>query len=258
MLKAADLFCGAGGTSIGAQLTGRVNVRFALNHWDRAIETHSANFPGAVHAKAMLREVSPSECEKIDILFASPECTHHSRARGGRPTSDQQRSGAWEVMPWIEYHRPRFIVVENVIEFQDWGPVGSNGKPLVTRKGAFFHAWLEAIRAAGYGASAAGPSIHQPLPTITTKDRHALTAAGLGETVVIARTDGERALKAVMDRIGVCDVGFRMLVNEELADAQGFPPTYNFCGNKSEVTKQIGNSVSPPVARAITESLLGV
>ena len=149
MLQAADLFCGAGGTSIGAHQTGRVNVRFALNHWDCAIKTHSANFPQTTHALARLNQVKPSECDRIDLLFASPECTHHSRARGGRPTSDQQRSGAWEIMPWIEHHRPRFIVVENVVEFEQWGPV-SNGAPLKSMKGRFFAAWVSAIESAGY------------------------------------------------------------------------------------------------------------
>ena len=149
MLKAADLFCGAGGTSLGAHQTGGVDVRFALNHWDRAIDTHSANFPKTKHARARLNEVKPSECDKIDLLFASPECTHHSRARGGRPTSDQQRSGAWEIMPWIEHHRPRFIVVENVVEFESWGPV-SKGMPMKSLRGSFFNAWVAAIQSAGY------------------------------------------------------------------------------------------------------------
>lgn len=127
MIKAADLFCGAGGTSIGAHQTGEVDVRFALNHWDVAIDTHLANFPQTKHVRSALKWTHPSECDKINLLFASPECTHHSKARGGRPTSNQQRSGAWEIMPWIEYHRPSVIVVENVTEFEDWGPVGDTG-----------------------------------------------------------------------------------------------------------------------------------
>jgi len=127
VIKAADLFCGAGGTSIGAHQTGEVDVRFALNHWDVAIDTHLANFPQTKHVRSALKWTHPSECDKINLLFASPECTHHSKARGGRPTSNQQRSGAWEIMPWIEYHRPSVIVVENVTEFEDWGPVGDTG-----------------------------------------------------------------------------------------------------------------------------------
>lgn len=458
MIKAADLFCGAGGTSIGAKQTGEVDVAFALNHWDRAIETHSANFPNAKHSQAALKWTHPSECPKINLLFASPECTHHSRARGGRPTSNQQRSGAWEIMPWIEYHRPSMIVVENVVEFQEWGPVGDNGTPLKSMKGQFFNAWVSAIQSAGYrveyhrlnaadfgavtsrtrlfvvakkgrrqinwpnpthakksgnelpgfeqkqwrgaieiidwsiplpslfgrkrpladktiariheglkrhvepfviklrthgrdystdqpiatitagglhhgiaapmivqfdnqssrsvprptndpirtvttknGQAVAVPLImspqsggsvktsgqpvptittmagsqmfvpflssfygngncskaSSPVPTITTVDRHSLASALVsGIPSVEPQTDAERSLLETMTKLGVIDIGFRMLANEELAAAQGFPMDYKFCGTKKEVTKQIGNSVSPPQARAITEALL--
>lgn len=151
-LRAADLFCGGGGTSTGAHSTGGVDVVFALNHWHRAIETHSANFPRTHHVNSRLEDTHPGECGKIDLLFASPECIHHSRARGGRPTSDQQRSGAWHVLPWIEHHRPSWVVIENVSEFRDWGPIGNHGKPLASKRGAFFDAWIMAIQAAGYKA----------------------------------------------------------------------------------------------------------
>lgn len=153
MLKAADLFCGAGGTSIGAEQSGAAKVRFAVNHWDVAVETHSANFPDAKHVNSRLDQVRPSECPKIDLLFASPECMHHSRARGGRPTSDQQRAGAFELLPWIEYHRPSFVIVENVVEFQEWGPVGNDGRPLKSMRGKLFQSWVMSIEACGYAVA---------------------------------------------------------------------------------------------------------
>ena len=496
-IKAADLFCGAGGTSLGAHQTGEVDVRFAVNHWDTAIKTHEANFPNTKHVQTELRWVRPTECDPINLLFASPECTHHSRARGGRPTSDQQRAGAWELMPWIEHHRPSFVVIENVSEFQEWGPVDTRtGKPLKSGKGKFFQAWIAAIQSAGYrvdyrclnaadygaatsrnrlfvvarkgrrqvcwpepthcksrdeclpgmqletwrgaievidwsiplpsvfgrrrpladktlarirkglerhvapfvvqlrnnmvgrspdlpiGTVTAGGGHHgislpfiatvnhgdsckggrrprgidealptlatrngdaivapmivqfdngsgqrvpsqaespiktvttkngqalgvplvmapqgggvareaqkpvptittmagsqlivpwmtsyygtqntattnQPCPTITTHDRHALTVASLdAHQLPEAQTDAEKELQDVMKSLGVVDIGFRMLSNGELANAQGFPLSYEFCGTKKDVTKQIGNSVSPPVAKAITEALL--
>lgn len=149
-LSAADLFCGAGGTSSGAESSGAARVVCAVNHWDIAVQTHSRNFPDARHINSRLDQVNPSECPKIDLLFASPECTHHSRARGGKPTSDQQRAGAWDLMRWVEHHRPSWIVVENVREFRDWGPVSENGIPLASKRGAFFNAWTSAIAAAGY------------------------------------------------------------------------------------------------------------
>lgn len=149
-LKAADLFCGAGGTTQGAEQSGAATVVCAVNHWSVAVETHTANFPHTKHINSRLDQVNPGECPKIDLLFASPECTHHSNARGGRPTSDQQRAGAWDLMRWIAFHRPSGIVVENVPEFCNWGPVGNSGRPLERFKGKLFDAWLQAIEAEGY------------------------------------------------------------------------------------------------------------
>lgn len=149
-LKVVDLFCGAGGTSQGAEQSGAAKVIGAVNHWSVAVDTHSANFPDAKHINSRLDQVNPGEFSKPHVLFASPECTHHSNARGGRPTSDQQRSGSWDLMRWIEHHRPPWIVVENVPELKSWGPIGDNGRPLEKFKGKFFDAWLCAIQAAGY------------------------------------------------------------------------------------------------------------
>lgn len=448
-LKAADLFCGAGGTSCGAESTGAARVAFALNHWTTAVETHSRNFPHAKHVNSRLDQTSPGECGKIDLLFASPECTHHSRARGGRPTSDQQRSGAWDVMKWIEHHRPSWVVVENVVEFEQWGPVSDKGIPLASKRGAFFHAWIAAIEAAGYvvdwrhlnaadfGAATSrnrlfvvarkgrrapvfpepthqrnrgrtlpgmdrpswrtaaevidwsvpcpsifgrkrpladktiarieaglrrfvGPfvaswtntqsqsnyeyapgrplptvltkahlglavpytvevnngghdsrtatldapigtasckngrglavpyvcgcgardgdslptSLTRPLNTIVTKDAKCLAvpflthfygnsgASPITEPVDTITTVDRHSLAVAslvktMHELHVVDIGFRMLQNHELAAAQGFPGQYVFCGSKADITRQIGNSVSPPVAAAITRAIAG-
>lgn len=92
IIKAADLFCGAGGTSTGAQMAADLaGVKLeltAINHWDVAIETHSANHPQARHLCADVNDVRPENFFKrgeLDWLFASPECTHFSKARGGQP-----------------------------------------------------------------------------------------------------------------------------------------------------------------------------
>lgn len=153
-LRAVDLFCGAGGTSAGAESTGEVELTLGVNHWDVAVRTHEANFPNCRHINSRLKDIPPSEASPFNLLFASPECTFFSRGRSGKPTSDQQRAGAFEILPWIEHHRPSWIVIENVPEFRDWGPVytsGKNrGKPIPQYKGKFFEAWLMAIRGAGY------------------------------------------------------------------------------------------------------------
>jgi len=153
----ADLFCGAGGTSEGAveaaRACGHEPKLTAINHWSVAVATHTANHPDARHFCASLDSLNPRELYKegeLDLLWASPECTHHSQARGGKPINDQSRATAWCVTRWAEALRPTTILVENVPEFQTWGPIGSNGRPLASRKGEVFRAWVATLEALGY------------------------------------------------------------------------------------------------------------
>lgn len=155
VIKAADLFCGAGGTSTGlvdaaARLGARLDLT-AVNHWPVAVETHARNHPDARHLCESLDSIDPRKvCDGLDVLWASPECTHHSRARGGKPINDQSRSTAWCVIRWAEALRPKWIGVENVQEFAEWAPLGAEGKPLKSRRGEVFTAWVNALRALGY------------------------------------------------------------------------------------------------------------
>lgn len=151
-LFAADLFCGAGGTTTGAEQSGRVEVALAINHWRPAIYTHQENHPHVRHICATIDHVDPRDFVnmKIDLLFASPECIFHSNARGGKPVDDQRRATAWCVPRWVETLRPKWVVIENVREFEDWGPLGRDHRPLKSVKGAIFQAWVEAIRSLGY------------------------------------------------------------------------------------------------------------
>ena len=153
----ADLFCGAGGTSTGAiqairQMGYEAKVT-AVNHWPVAVATHEANHPGARHLCAAVDSLNPRHLFKegeLNILWGSPECTHHSRARGGKPMQDQSRSTAWCVTRWAEALLPDYVFVENVPEFVEWGPLGVNGKPLASRKGQTFKAWIQTLISIGY------------------------------------------------------------------------------------------------------------
>lgn len=160
-VRAADLFCGAGGTSNGLRRAcrqlGRELKLTAINHWPRAIETHRTNAPDAQHICERLDRVDPRHVVptgRLDLLIASPECTHHSRARGGRPMSDQQRASAWIVLRWAEVLWIRSILIENVPEFASWGPVDQRGKPIRSRAGETYRAFLEALRSLGYHVEA--------------------------------------------------------------------------------------------------------
>lgn len=151
-----DLFCGGGGTSTGLQQAcdelGYALELTAINHWDMAIRTHSANHPRAVHMCETLDSVNLRTVikGKLDILVASPECLHHSNAAGGRPKNEQSRASAWHVVRWAESLTPDTILIENVPEFRSWGPLGSNGKPLKSRRGETFRAFIIALESLGY------------------------------------------------------------------------------------------------------------
>ena len=157
MIRAADLFCGAGGTSKGLRLAcERLDHRLdltAINHWPTAIDTHRTNIPDARHICEQLEHVDPRRVVpggRLDLLVASPECKHHSNARGGRPVSDQQRASAWNVLRWAEALYIRSILIENVPEFSTWGPLDANGRPIKHRAGETYQAFLQALRSLGY------------------------------------------------------------------------------------------------------------
>lgn len=157
-LLIADLFCGAGGSSTGAvRALGRLGLAHELvcvNHWAVAIDTHAANHPEARHHCVDIGTARPEVIVPegyLDLLMASPTCTYHSRARGGKPTSDQQRMDPWHVVTWCTSLRVERIMIENVPEFMQWGPVDpETGRPDPSRRGEFFGAWLSALRAIGY------------------------------------------------------------------------------------------------------------
>ncbi len=160
LIYAADLFCGAGGTSTGLAIAAEqqgLNLQLtAINHWERAVETHSYNHPWAHHLQASLDGLKPSKIIPggyLDLLVASPECTHHSNARGGKPRDDQSRASAWHILHWCQELYVRNMIVENVPEFVNWGPLGVSGKPLKSKRGHAFHAFVNSMKAIGYKVS---------------------------------------------------------------------------------------------------------
>ena len=155
----ADLFCGAGGSSTGAknaiaELGGEMDL-VAINHWNTAIATHQSNHPTARHLVEDVSIVDPEEVVEggyLDILMASPECKYHSRARGGKPIHDQGRMNPWAVHNWLTKLDVRCVLVENVPEFVDWGPLLPDGRPDKSQKSKHFEAWFLTFGALGYQA----------------------------------------------------------------------------------------------------------
>lgn len=156
-IKVVDLFCGAGGETTGmimaAEELGITIDLLAVNHWDVAIETHSTNYPHVKHMCESIQNVDPTKAIKggrINLLWASPECTHHSVARGGRPRCDQSRASVWLILKWLQELYVDRVIIENVPEFINWGPLGANGKPMVSKRGETFKAFVTALNSLGY------------------------------------------------------------------------------------------------------------
>jgi DNA (cytosine-5)-methyltransferase 1 len=99
---------------------------------------------------AMSRSAAEAVAAGDDLLVASPECTHHSNARGGKPKNDQSRASAWVVLEWVNALKVDRVLIENVPEFTSWGPLGADGKPLKSKRGETFRAFISALEASGY------------------------------------------------------------------------------------------------------------
>lgn len=157
VIDTADLFCGAGGATTGLELAlrelGFEHRGFAVNHWRVAVETMLANHPNVRPVQSTVESVVPAEAipgGKLDLLWASPSCTHHSRAKGGKPVANQLRAQPELILTWLDQLYVRRLIVENVPEIIEWGPIGANGRPLPSMAGSCFRAWVEAIRARNY------------------------------------------------------------------------------------------------------------
>ncbi|WP_254921715.1 DNA cytosine methyltransferase [Halorubrum sp. Ea1] len=155
VVRAVDLFCGAGGTLEGlSQACDDLSVELqvtAVNHWETAIETHKRNHPNGDHHVSKVEELHPPDVveeDGVDVLIASPECTHFSVARGGKPVNEQKRASPWHVLDWVEKLRPENVLLENVRELKSWGPVDDDGN--ATRNGEIFETWINAFHALGY------------------------------------------------------------------------------------------------------------
>lgn len=148
-----DLFAGGGGASTGIEQAIGRSVDVAINHDPEAISLHQANHPQTMHYCSDVFEVDPVSVtgnRPVGLLWASPDCKHFSKAKGGKPVSKKIRSLAWVVVKWAKAVRPRVICLENVEEFQTWGPLGADQKPCPKRKGETFQKWVESLRSLDY------------------------------------------------------------------------------------------------------------
>lgn len=147
-----DNFAGGGGASTGIELaTGRA-VDVAINHDPDAILMHRTNHPQTRHYCESVWDVDPWEVTRgrpVGLAWFSPDCKHFSKAKGSKPVDRNIRGLAWIVLKWAGTVKPRVIILENVEEFQTWGPV-RKGKPVKSRRGETFRKWKEQLQALGY------------------------------------------------------------------------------------------------------------
>ena len=122
-LRTLDLFHGAGGSSIGAQMAG-AEIVAGIDCWQVAFDSYRRNFPEVQLVNKDIRKVSIKKFHKaigdIDLIVASPECTSHSCAKGGRERCEESKRTAFEVTRFAREFRPKWIIIENVIQMKSW------------------------------------------------------------------------------------------------------------------------------------------
>lgn len=180
-----DNFAGGGGASTGIELAAGRPVTIAINHDPAAILMHKTNHPYTQHLQASVWDVDPVEVcagRPVGLAWFSPDCKHFSKAKGSALVDRNIRGLAWIVLRWAGTVRPRVIILENVEEFQTWGPV-RKGKPVKSKRGKTFEKWLSQLRELKYDIE------HRELVAAdygapTTRKRF----------VLIARCDGKKII----------------------------------------------------------------
>lgn len=148
-----DSFAGGGGASLGIELALGRSPDIAINHDAEAIALHAANHPSTAHFNEDVWKVDPitaTNGRPVGLMWLSPDCKHFSKAKGGKPVSKRVRGLAWVAVRWAVAVKPRMIVLENVEEFQTWGPLGDDGKPCPRRRGLTFKRFVGRLRNLGY------------------------------------------------------------------------------------------------------------
>ncbi|KRB73615.1 hypothetical protein ASE07_06375 [Noviherbaspirillum sp. Root189] len=145
---AIDNFAGGGGASTGIAMGLGREVDVAINHDGEALAMHAANHPTTAHYTEDVFNVHPGFVTRqlpIGLAWFSPDCKHFSKAKGCTPVDKKIRGLAWVTLKWATFQMPRVIMLENVEEFQGWGPVGTDNKPVKAEKGRTFKAFIAAL-----------------------------------------------------------------------------------------------------------------
>lgn len=152
-----DCFAGGGGASVGIETALGRSPDIAINHDRDAIEMHKANHPSTEHYIEDVYDVDPravTQGRPVGLAWFSPDCTEHSKAKNGSIKRDKKVRGlAWVACDWARLVRPRVILLENVEEWWDWGPLDDEGKINKARKGEWRELWWVTLERLGYKLS---------------------------------------------------------------------------------------------------------
>lgn len=147
-----DNFAGGGGASTGIELATGRPVTIAINHDPDAILMHQTNHQYTTHYQESVWDINPEKVcmgRPVGLAWFSPDCKHFSKAKGSKPVDRHIRGLAWIVLRWAGTVRPRVIMLENVEEFQTWGPV-RKGKPVKAKAGQTFRKFIRQLKELGY------------------------------------------------------------------------------------------------------------
>lgn len=148
-----DCFAGGGGASVGIEMALGRSVDIAINHDEQAIRMHKTNHPATLHLTEDIFKVDLQKYvgdRHVALMWASPDCTSHSKAKGGQPRKSGLRILPWAVFKHAKKILPDVVIMENVEEIQQWGPLDDNGRPIPERKGEDYKKFIAAMKTLGY------------------------------------------------------------------------------------------------------------
>lgn len=148
-----DCFAGGGGASKGIELALNRPIDIAINHDPEAIRIHRVNHPHTLHLTEDIFTVDLPKYvagRPVDLMWASPDCTSHSKAKGGQPRHQGLRILPWAVYKHAKAILPEVIIMENVEEIQQWGPLDATGRPIKERAGEDYNKFISSMCSLGY------------------------------------------------------------------------------------------------------------
>lgn len=249
-----DNFAGGGGASTGIELATGRPVTIAINHDPAAILMHKTNHPYTEHMQASVWDVDPVKVcagRPVGLAWFSPDCKHFSKAKGSALVDRNIRGLAWIVLRWAGTVRPRVIILENVEEFQTWGPV-RKGKPVKKKAGTTFQKWLRQLKSCGYYVQYR-ELVAADYGAPTTRKRFVLIARNDGKPIVWPkRTHAPMESHEVRD--GKCKP-WRSAA--EIIDWT--VPMYSIFASKKEIKEKYGvNAVRPLADNTLRRIIRGV